>query len=160
MRELLLADPSHCEAIANIYNGYLGNGTMELSPKSAAYYEGWIMSAHDNEELWVLLLDQVLIGYGLIKRYSEREGYRLTGETSVYLHPDHIGQGHGSYIKRHILQRCRDLGYHHLVAKIWTRNEASIAYNLKLGYEIVGVQREVGYVNGEWIDGTIMQLIL
>ena len=47
----------------------------------------------------------------------------------------------------------------HLVAKIWARNEVSVSYNLKLGYEIVGVQRKIGFVNGEWVDVVIMQYV-
>ena len=47
-----------------------------------------------------------------------------------------------------------------MVAKIYAKNEASIEYNRKLGYEIVGTQKEIGYVGGEWLDVTIMQLII
>ena len=46
------------------------------------------------------------------------------------------------------------------MAKVWADNKASIEYNKKLGYEIVGKQREIGFVNGKWRDIIIMQLIL
>jgi phosphinothricin acetyltransferase len=63
-------------------------------------------------------------------------------------------------IKKWLIDKCRELNYHHMVAKIFSVNEASIAYNRKLGYELVGTQREIGFVDGAWQDVTIMQLIL
>ena len=39
-------------------------------------------------------------------------------------------------------------------------NQISIAYNLKLGYTMVGIQKEIGYVNGKYCDVAIMQLLL
>ena len=63
-------------------------------------------------------------------------------------------------MKKWIIAKCKELGYHHLVAKIFATNKASIAYNQKLGYEIVGTQREIGYVDGRWQDVTIMQLLI
>ena len=73
---------------------------------------------------------------------------------------DRLGQGIGSRIKRALIARCRELGYHHLVAKLLADNVASIEYNRKLGYEVVGVQREIGFKEGRWCDVVILQLIL
>jgi phosphinothricin acetyltransferase len=63
-------------------------------------------------------------------------------------------------LKRALLDRARAWGYHHLVAKIVADNVASLEYNRRFGYTVVGTQREVGYIDGAWRDVTIMQLIL
>jgi len=63
-------------------------------------------------------------------------------------------------MKKWIIEKCKELGYHHLVAKIFASNKASIEYNRKLGYEIVGTQNKIGFVDGEWQDVTIMQLLI
>ena len=68
--------------------------------------------------------------------------------------------GLGTRMKLSLIDKCREFGYHHLVAKIFSTNKASIEYNRKLGYEVVGTQREVGNIDGKWLDVTIMQLIL
>lgn len=110
----------------------------------------------------VLLMEvrREVVGWGIVKRYSEREGYRHTGETSVYLRRSHTDQGLGSRLQQALLDRSRELGYHHLVARIFADNARSIGMHRKFGYEIVGVQREVGLVDGAWRDVAIMQYVL
>jgi phosphinothricin acetyltransferase len=105
-------------------------------------------------------LDGVLVGFCMLRAYSDRGGYAPTCETSTYLHPQARRRGVGSALKRTIIARARDLNYHHLSARIMTTNISSIEYNLKLGYEIVGVQRQVGFRDGKWIDIALLQLIL
>ena len=63
-------------------------------------------------------------------------------------------------MKLALIERCKAYHYRHLVAKILAENTGGIAYNQRLGYEIVGTQKEIGYKNGHWQDVTIMQLIL
>jgi phosphinothricin acetyltransferase len=101
-----------------------------------------------------------VLGFSRLFRYSDRAGYRTTGETSVYVRRGLVRRGYGSLLKRAIIDRARELGYHHLVAKITTNNTASIEYNRRFGYTDVGVQREVGWVDGQWRDVLIMQLVL
>ncbi len=101
-----------------------------------------------------------VIGWGIIKRYSDRSGYRFCCETAVYLSRNQVGHGYGTKIKIALIDRCKEFGYHHLVAKIFADNIKSIEYNKRLGYEIVGTQNEIGYKNNRWQDIVIMQLVL
>jgi len=156
-REALSKD---CKEIAHIYNYYLGQSTMDTEPKSDAFYLQFLNHKDDREELWVIELEEEIIGWGIIKLYSPKKGYQYTGETSVYLDQNHLLKGHGTEMKKHLIQRCRTLNYHHLLARIFATNDVSITYNQKLGYRIIGRQKEVGYVNGEWKDVVIMELLL
>lgn len=148
--------------IAEIYNVYIerGGSTMEEIPKTSADIAGWIAHFNDRERLYVIEEDAAILGWGIIKRYSDREGYRYAAETAVYLDPHHLGRGLGKALKHFLIAECRTLRYHHLVAKIFATNEASIAYNLKLGYEIVGRQKEIGWKNDQWMDIVIMQYLI
>ncbi|MCH7472432.1 GNAT family N-acetyltransferase [bacterium] len=101
-----------------------------------------------------------VLGWGVIKRYSDRQGYRFCCETGVYLWRRHVRKGYGSMIKRALLERCREYRYHHLVAKVVAGNTAGIEYNRRFGYKIVGTQREIGFVKGRWEDVVLMQLVL
>ena len=95
-----------------------------------------------------------------IKKYSWKEGYRFAGETSVFLDEKYRGQGLGYLLKKELVGQARQLGYKHLVARIMAHNKVSIHYNLKLGYEMVGVQKQIGFTDGQWVDVAILQLIL
>jgi len=52
---------------------------------------------------------------------------------------------------------ARNAGLHHLVAKIQADNAPSIALFEVLGFDSVGVQREVGWKAGRWCDVAILQ---
>ena len=133
---------------------------MDRVSKTSAEIEEWFNGFSDRE-LIVLLEDQsYIIGWGIIKKYSERDGYSRACETAIYLRSTETRKGYGSMMKKWIIVKCRELGYYHLVAKIFALNKASIDYNLKLGYEIVGTQNKIGFVDGEWQDVMIMQLLL
>ena len=154
-----LATKDDCDQIAEIYNSYLGVSTMDLEHKGGVYYEDFLNNKDAREELWVTRDNNKTIVWGIIKRYSDREGYRTTVETSVYCHKNYLRKGLGTQMKKHLMKRCEALGYHHLIAKIQSDNKVSIHYNLRLGYTIVGEQKEVGMVNGKWKDVTIMQYL-
>jgi Sortase and related acyltransferases len=159
MNDIRRAEVADTEDIAAIYNHYLGISTMDLEKKTSTYYSQWMDQSDQREELWVIA-QKPLICWGIIKLYSDRVGYRRTVETSVYCHPDHRYKGWGPKMKHHLIARCKALGYHHIIARIQSDNEASINYNLKLGYEVVGRQKEIGYVDGKWKDVTILQYLI
>lgn len=159
---IVLSSPADHAAIAGIYNEYirLGNATMDDTLKVAADIAGWVNKFHDRERLFVMKRGDVVIGWGIIKRYSEREGYRFACETAVYLTQSELGKGLGTQMKRHLIAVCRELEYKHLVAKIFAENTASIVYNERLGYSVVGRQNKIGFKNGRWQDIVIMQYLI
>ena len=149
-----------CKYIADIYNHYLGISTMDLEKKDASYYQAFLSHKDEREELWVSIKKEQIIAWGIIKLYSDRKGYRRTCETSVYCHPDHLGQGIGTTLKKHLMSRCEALDFRHLIAKINSDNKVSIHYNLRLGYTVVGEQNQIGYIDGKWKNVTIMQCLI
>ena len=156
------ATSEHLPHIANIYNEHIDRDdtTMDERRYSAEDIQAWIDRFHDRERLYVVSRDNKVIGWGIIKRYSDRAGYRYSAETSVFLTESATKKGIGTRFKSYIIDQCRALNYHHLVAKIFNSNKRCIRYNQALGYTIVGVQKEVGSKNGKWEDVCIMQLIL
>ena len=154
------AQASDCKCIASIYNHYLGKSTMDLEARESEFYEAFIRSKDPREELWIGEVEGAIVGWGIIKLYSPKLGYRYTGETSVYLDSNQLRNGFGTILKKHLLQRCKILNYHNLLARIFANNQVSIDYNKKLGYRIVGQQKEAGYINGHWQDVVIMEVIL
>ncbi len=151
------------ESVADIYNEYilLGNVTMEESLYDYDRVKKWVEGFDESEKILVLKNAQGrVIGWGVVKKYSEREGYKTACETSVYLTQQECGKGYGTMLKKHLIEECKKVGYHHIVAKIFASNTSSIEYNLKLGYEMVGRQKEIGYKNGHWQDVVILQYLI
>ena len=149
--------------IAEIYNESIraGGATMDLELKTPGAIRKYINGFNERERYMLLTrADGYVLGWGVIKHYGEGPVYRQCCETSIYLRHSEIRKGYGSYLKRAVIERCRVYGYHHIVARIWASNTASIAYNKHFGYELVGIQKEIGFVDGQWQDVALMQLVL
>lgn len=127
---------------------------------SAESFQEMLSGFHQRECMLVVEDENSIYGWGLVKRYSDRIGYRVACETSIYLDRDATGRGYGSKLQAALVKRAGELEYHHIVAKIWASNEGSLRFHERFGYEMVGVQREVGYMGGRWRDVAIMQCIL
>ncbi len=162
MLKFTIAGINDAPVVREIYNEHVraGRSTMDRTPLSLAQIEGWFQGFNERELIVLLKRDEQVVGWGIIKRYSDREGYARACETAIYLRASEVRKGYGTMLKKWIIDKCRELGYHHLVAKIFADNIASIEYNKKLGYTIVGTQKEIGYIDGRWQDVTIMQLLI
>ena len=157
-----IADIEDAIIITSIYNEHIaiGNSTMDREPKPVEVIEDWFRNFNDRELIVILEEEDKVLGWGIIKQYSDRAGYSRACETAIYLAANQTRKGYGSKMKIWIIEKCKELGYNHLVAKIFASNIASIEYNKKLGYEVVGTQNKIGFVAGEWQDVTILQLLI
>ena len=153
---------SDLQAIADIYNQSIaaGDTTMDCVFYSADEMRSLAKKFNDRETILVGEQENTIIGWGIIKRYSDRLGYRVCCETSVYLDLNQTGNGYGSILQAELLQKVADFGYHHVVAKILASNQGSIDFHKRFGFELVGIQKEIGFLRGRWHDMVIMQLIL
>lgn len=99
-----------------------------------------------------------IMGYSYAASFRPRSAYRHTVEDSVYVHPDHRGQGIGKALLAALVQRCQDLGYHQMVAVIGdSGNAASIALHQASGFENLTTLKAVGFKFGRWVDCVFMQ---
>jgi phosphinothricin acetyltransferase len=149
-------------AIADIYNESIraGDATMVEQLQTAADIHVHMEAFSAREGYIVLERNHEILGWGVIKRFGEGPAYEYSGETSVFLRRNEVGKGYGTRIKRHLIERCKRYGYHHLVARIWASNTVSIEYNRNFGYEPVGILKEIGYIDGAWRDVALMQLVI
>ncbi|MEM1367204.1 MAG: N-acetyltransferase family protein [Cyanobacteria bacterium P01_H01_bin.15] len=156
------AQPWDYGVIANIYNEAIATGgiTMDTEPQSPADVAGWIEKFCDRERLFVGEVAGLVVGWGVIKRYSDRPGYRVCCETSVYLTSTATGCGYGSRLQQHLLAEVESLEYRHIVVKVVTANQGSVRFHQRFGFEIVGVQKNIGFIDGVWYDVVILQYLL
>jgi phosphinothricin acetyltransferase len=149
------------QTIASIYNEAIANGasTMDTEPVPADVFIETLNNTQRESLLVGSLVDEV-VAWGIVKSYSPRPGYQYACETSVYVAEAYQQIGFGSALQSEVMRHARALGYRHLVAKILAVNENSVRFHRRFGYEIVGQQRNIGYLNGHWHDVVIMQCVL
>lgn len=146
-------------AFAEVYNEAIASrrATMDTLPVVASYFEPF---QRGEQALLAGLLRGEVLGWGVVKRYSDRPGYRVACETSLYLRAAGTGQGHGAQLVEALVARAESLGYRHLVAKILGINDASIRFHECHGFEVVGIQRRIGQLDGKWQDVVILQRLI
>lgn len=157
------ATDSDAARIACIYSESImaRDSTMDTEPVTTEDMQEKLRRLGPRETILVLEMDDGrVVGWGIVKSYSDRPGYAVACETSVYLERSHTSMGLGSALQKELHEFCRKVGYHHIVVKIWADNERSIAMHARNGFGMVGVQKEIGRVDDQWRDIAIMQCIL
>jgi L-amino acid N-acyltransferase YncA len=101
-----------------------------------------------------------VVGYAYACRWKERPAYDWSVETSVYVGAAHQGKGVGRALLEELIARLRAQGYRMAVAGITLPNPASIALHERLGYELSGTMRDIGWKQGGWRDVGYWQLRL
>lgn len=146
--------------IARIYNQHVdAGGTTFDTVHWTIEQTQRLLEAEKPEGWYVAVENDVVIGWANLRRYSLRYGYRFTYETGIYLDQSAIGRGVGDVLQSRVEQHCRECDIHHAVAKIVADNQRSMAFHNRRGYELVGIQKEIGHMDGKWVDVAILQKI-
>lgn len=159
---LRLAQPEDYGAIARIYNEAIAHGglTMDGVFYTAATIAAIAEKMTDRECFLIAATATQVVGWGVIKRYSDRLGYQACCETSIYLSFSETGNGYGTALQKALMAKAIAYNYHHIIVKIVAGNQSSIRFHERFGFELVGIQKEIGYMNGTWYDIAIMQCLL
>ena len=157
------AMPDDVEAIAAIYAHHVLNGTAsyDIVPPPAEALRGKLEAVRAAG--WPYLVaerDGAVVGYAYATQFRDREAYRFTAEDSIYVHPDHMGQGIGGTLLDALIERCRAFGFRTIIAVIGGAEPGSIALHARRGFREVGRLRAVGCKHGRWLDSVYMQLEL
>ena len=102
-----------------------------------------------------------IVGYSYATAYRPRPAYRYTIEDSVYVADGLGAQGIGTVLLRALIDRCETGPWRQMLAIIGDRsNSGSIALHRRLGFELIGTLRSVGFKLGQWVDTVLMQRAL
>ncbi|MFN0088984.1 MAG: N-acetyltransferase family protein [Acidimicrobiales bacterium] len=153
------------EAIRAIYNHEVTNAltTLDLRPRSRAEQLAW-MSARTGAHVVLVATAPApcgeVVGFASLSPYRDRPGYSPTVEDSIYVRGDQQGKGVGRVLLGELISVARTSGFHSMMARIVGPGDASVALHRALGFEPVGVEREVGRKFGRWLDVLLMQRLL
>jgi phosphinothricin acetyltransferase len=157
-----LAQTSDAEATRAIYNLEVTESTVtfDLVPRTLEEQRAWL-AAHGGAHPAVVAVNGAdVLGFGSLSEYRDRPAYATTVEDSVYVRRDRRGQGVGRLVLDELLRLATTHGFHAVIARIVGDHEGSIALHRSAGFEMVGVEREVGRKFGRWLDVVEMQRLL
>jgi phosphinothricin acetyltransferase len=149
------------EAIRGIYNRAIGTiATFDLELRTLEEQQQWLAQRSGAHVVLVADDGGILAGFASLSPYRDRPAYRTTVENSVYVDESHQGKGIGRMLMTELIDTARDHGFHSMIARIVSSNDASIALHRRVGFETVGVEKEVGRKLGKWLDVVVMQRML
>jgi phosphinothricin acetyltransferase len=163
---LRLATAADAEQIRAIYNHEVMHTTttFDLVPRSLPDQEAWL-AARAGAFAAIVAVDPEdpegdVVGFAALSPYKERAAYRTSVEDSIYVRRDRNGEGVGSTLLSELLSIAAQSGFHAVFARINATSQSSIALHGKLGFQLVGIEREVGRKFSRWHDVALMQYLI
>lgn len=158
------ATAADAEAISEIYNYEVLNttATFDLVPRSVELQRDWL-AARSGAFAAIVAVDQPsrqVAGFASLSPYKDRAAYATTVEDSIYVHRDFHGRGIGTRLLTHVVGLARESGFHAVIARIEASSTASRALHEACGFELVGIEREVGRKFQRWLSVAVMQRLL
>ena len=157
-----LATLDDAATIMAIYNTEVETqvSTFDLVARTLDEQRRWLAQRSGAFSTVVAVFDDRVVGFASLSPYKERAAYRTTVEDSVYVSREHPRAGIGRTLMEHLIGIARDSGFHSIIARIEASGTASRALHEACGFELVGIEREVGRKFNRWLDVAIMQLLL
>lgn len=93
-----------------------------------------------------------VVGYAYAGKHRERAAYRWSVDTTVYVGQEQRRGGVGRALYEALLTVLRAQGFRSAFAEIVLPNPGSVRLHEAMGFEPIGVHRDVGFKLGRWQD--------
>ena len=159
--ELRLAELADAAQVRDIYAPSCFTPiSFEEGPPSVEEMQRRMAAILETMPWLVCANDRLVIGYAYAGPHRQRAGYRWSTEVSAYIREGHRGLGIGRALYTCLLDLVRLQGFYNAYAGITLPNPASVRLHEAMGFQPVGIYRDVGYKCGQWHDVGWWQLCL
>jgi len=149
------ATPDDAPAISAIYAPIVRDTciSFELAPPGEDEMRGRIEATLERLP-WLVGVDAdgQVNGYVYASKHRDRPAYQWSVDVSAYVRSDCRGQGIGKRLYTVLFVELARLGYFQAFAGIALPNAASVALHEAVGFQPLGVYRDVGFKQGAWHD--------
>lgn len=148
-------------AITEIYNEAILNttATFDTKPKNLDEQKKWYQSHQPDYPILVAEADSNIVGWASLSKWSDRCAYSGTAEASIYVEKDYRGRGVGKQLLSALLKEGNEMELHTVIARVAGDNQASLRLFKSMGFQDIGVMREVGRKFGKLLDVYLLQKI-
>ena len=149
-----VAVPADGEHVAAIYGPVVRDTAIsfEIDPPTAAEMSERIARTIPMYPWFVAERGGRIAGYAYSGQHRERAAYRWSVDVSVYISPEARRSGLGRSLYMRLFEILKDQGFRSAFAGITLPNDASVALHETMGFQPVGIYREVGFKFGQWWD--------
>jgi len=149
-------------AICTIYNQGIEDrlATLETELRDPDERRRWLDSRGPRHPVVVAESGTRIVAWASLNPFNPRGCYDYVADISVYVERSWRGKGVGRILLAHLLELGRSLGFHKLVLACFPTNKPGVALYERMGFVPVGVYREQGLLDGQWVDVLIMEHLL
>jgi L-amino acid N-acyltransferase YncA len=104
--------------------------------------------------------DRLILGYAYASPHRERAAYGWSVDVSVYVREGLRRRGIGRALYTSLFTLVRLQGFYNALAGTTLPNPGSIGLHQAMGFQPVGVYRNIGFKCGTWHDVAWWQLVL
>lgn len=147
-------------AILDIYNQGIRDriATLETEEKDLKYMSDWFRS--DKYAVLTAAIGNEVAGWASLNPYSHRCAYRGVADLSIYISRSYRGRGIGKALLASIEKEAVDADIHKIVLFTFPFNMLGQGLYSSMGYRQVGIFKEQGKLDGQYVDVMAMEKIL
>jgi L-amino acid N-acyltransferase YncA len=142
------------EAVRMIYAPYVSDSatSFEAVVPDLAEMTRRIEAQADRYPWLVFESGEKILGYAYASPHRARTAYQWSVEVSVYVQADAHRRGIGQALYVALFELLRHQGYVNAYAGITLPNVSSVGLHESLGFQPVGIYREIGFKFDRWHD--------
>jgi phosphinothricin acetyltransferase len=147
------ADPAaDGPACADIYAPSVDDGVASFEEVAPTALQMSERIAHTCSRYpWLIAADgDEVLGYAYATEHRARAAYRWAADTAVYVSARAQRRGVGRALYGALLPLMARQGLYVAVAGITLPNQASVGLHERMGFELVGHYRDIGFKQGAW----------
>lgn len=145
-------------AIVEIYNASIPQriATADLEPVSVESRFSWFYDHIPTRPIWVMEIDQAIVGWLSFQSFYGRSAYQATAEISIYVAPTYQRRGVGQQLLTKAIHYSPSLAIKTLLGFIFAHNQPSLQLFESQGFHRWGFLPQVAELNGVERDLVIM----
>ena len=156
------------DAVCRIYNQGIEDrvATLETELRTPEERREWMAARGPRHPVIVAESGETpgapgtVVGWGSLNVFNPRPAYRHVADFSVYVERAWRGKGVGHRLLERLIEVAREIGYHKMVLSTFPTNTGGVKLYKRLGFSRVGIYREQGKLDGQWVDTLIMEKLL
>jgi len=160
--KIRLISETDTQTVLDIYKYYVDNTiiSFEYDAPTLEEFTERIKTNTQKYPWLVCICDNKVIGFAYGSTHRYRTAYQWSPESTIYLAPDFHKKGIGRVLYKTLFSILKLQGYYNVFAGVALPNEKSVEFHKALGFEEIGIFKNVGYKHGNWHDTHWFQLKL
>jgi L-amino acid N-acyltransferase YncA len=149
---------SHREAVVDIFNYYIQNSYAAYPDQPVGYhFFDRFMEVSQGYPTAVVKTEADVVGFGFLRPFHPASTFQRTAEVTYFIMPEHTRQGLGTAMLGYFTEQARKLAIDSILASVSSRNQGSLNFHVKQGFQECGRLPRVGRKFGQDVDVVWLQ---